>query len=293
MHSNLTRVVMATWLFLVLILNSSYTASLSSMLTVKQLQPNVTDIQWLKRNNMKIGCDGDSFVRSYLEKVEKFKPENIINITNEYTYADALENKSIAAAFLELPYEKVFIGEYCTRFAGFTPINRFGGLGFIFQKGSPLTRDFSKAILHLSANAELKRLEEKWLIKSKECSMNMTSNNDTNSLNLGSLWVLYVISGATSTICVILSTIQWLKSSYQYQHVAPIANDATPSDDDIVLKSAITLSKQISSKRVINASEDYVSTVDTIEHWEEMAAPVHENSILNSPPPPLEANHNS
>ncbi|OIV91707.1 hypothetical protein TanjilG_26560 [Lupinus angustifolius] len=294
MHSNLTRVVMASWLFLVLILNSSYTASLSSMLTVKQLQPNVTDIQWLKRNNMKIGCDGDSFVRSYLEKVEKFKPENIINFTDEYTYADAFANKSIAAAFLELPYEKVFIGEYCNRFAGFTPINRFGGLGFIFQKGSPLTRDVSKAILHLSANAELKRLEEKWLINSKECSMNMTSNNDTDSLNLGSLWVLYVISGATSTICVILSTIQWLKSSYQHQHVAPITNDATPSDeDDSMLKSVITLSKQISSKRVINASEDYVSTVDTIEHWEEIAAPVHEILVLNSPPPPLEVQINS
>lgn len=135
MHSNLTRVVMVSWLFLVLILNSSYTASLSSMLTVKQLQPNV-DIQWLKRNNMKIGCDGDSFVRSFLEKVESFKPENIINITDEYKYDDAFTNNSIAAAFLELPYEKVFISEYCKRYTGSTPRTRFGGLGFVSDNNS-------------------------------------------------------------------------------------------------------------------------------------------------------------
>lgn len=131
MHSNLTRVVMFSWLFLVLVLTSCYTASLSSMLTVKQLRPKVTDIQWLKNNNKKVGCDGDSFVRTFLEKVEKFKPENIINITNEYKYDEAFANNSIAAAFLELPYEKVFISEYCKKYTGFIPRNRFGGLGFV------------------------------------------------------------------------------------------------------------------------------------------------------------------
>lgn len=131
MHSNLTRVVMVSWLFLVLIINSSYTASLSSMLTVKKLRSNVTDIQWLKDNNKKIGCDGDSFVRTFLEKVERFKPENIINITDEYKYDEAFANNSIAAAFLELPYEKVFLCEYCKKYTGSTPRTRFGGLGFV------------------------------------------------------------------------------------------------------------------------------------------------------------------
>jgi len=123
--------VLVSWLLLVLILNSSYTASLSSMLTVKKLELNVTDIQWLKRNNMTIGCDGDSFVRSFLEKVEGLPPGNIINITDEYTYDDFFQNNSIAAAFLELPYEKVFITEYCNRYTGSTPRTRFGGLGFV------------------------------------------------------------------------------------------------------------------------------------------------------------------
>jgi len=93
---------MVSWLLLV-ILNSSYTASLSSILTIKQLQPNVIDIQWLKKNNKTIHCEGDSFVRSFLHKVEKLQPENIINVTDEYKYDDALQNNTIATAFLELP----------------------------------------------------------------------------------------------------------------------------------------------------------------------------------------------
>lgn len=122
---------MGSWLFLVFILNSSYTASLSSMLTVQQLQPNVTDIQWLKNNNAKIGCDGDSFVRTYLEEVEKFQRENIINISSEYMYVGAFKNHSIAAAFLELPYQKAFLSKYCTGYSGSIPSTRFGGLGFV------------------------------------------------------------------------------------------------------------------------------------------------------------------
>ncbi|TKY71790.1 Glutamate receptor 2.7 [Spatholobus suberectus] len=294
MHSNLTRMVMVSWLFLVLILTSCYTASLSSMLTVNKLQPNVTDIQWLKRNNIKIGCDGDSFVRSFLEKVEKFKPENIINVTNEYKYDDAFKNNSIAAAFLELPYEKVFINEYCNRYTGSTPRTRFGGLGFMFQKGSPVARDVSKAILHLSEKAELKRLEEKWL--TQDCS-NMTSSS-TESLKLRSLWILYVISGATSTICLLLSTIQCLLKFHQKcQDVAPEGND-TPSDHSVWEK-VITRAKQIFNKKINSSSEaqdvtdcssrwDHVSMIDSPKHQQEMASPAPGISMLPSPPPEVQ-----
>ena len=119
------------WLFVVLILTSSYTASLSSMLTVQRLKPNVTDIEWLKRNNLKAGCDGDSFVIKYLENEIKFRSENIVKVDSEYKYQGEFENNSIAAAFLELPYEKVFITRYCKGYTATTPTYRFGGLGFV------------------------------------------------------------------------------------------------------------------------------------------------------------------
>lgn len=101
----------------------------------------------------------------------------------------------------------------------------------MFQKGSPVARDVSKAILNLSEKAELKRLEEKWSITSQDCSNNM------ESLKLGSLWVLYVISGATSTICLLISTFQCLKSNQQHGEEVPLElegnNNGTHSDERV------------------------------------------------------------
>ncbi|KAK1565417.1 hypothetical protein Q3G72_026062 [Acer saccharum] len=59
-YSNFSRTVVVLWLFVVFVLTSSYTDSLSSLLTVQQLQPNVTDINFLKHNNLNVGCDNDS-----------------------------------------------------------------------------------------------------------------------------------------------------------------------------------------------------------------------------------------
>jgi hypothetical protein len=49
LESNLSRFVVIIWVFVVLILTSSYTASLTSMLTVQKLQPAVTDVRELQR----------------------------------------------------------------------------------------------------------------------------------------------------------------------------------------------------------------------------------------------------
>nr|KYP72084.1 Glutamate receptor 3.4 [Cajanus cajan] len=245
-YSDLSRVVMVSWLFLVLILNSSYTASLSSMLTVQRLRPNVTDMEYLKKHNMKIGCDGDSFVRTYLEKVKEFKPENIINISGEDHYACAFKNNSIAAAFLELPYEKVYISEHCTGYSASVPTVKFGGLGFMFQKGSPVARDVSKAILQLLELGELKKLEDKWLNHPGACS-NKSTSESTESLRLGSFWVLYVISGATSTICFLLYTIQLKYSQTSQDEVQEQRNDNSGAQSP--WKKVVIIVKQIYSRK--------------------------------------------
>ena len=123
------------WLFVVLALSSSYTASLSSMLTVQRLQPNVTDIHWLKKSNATIGCGSNSFIRLYLENVLNFDPRNIKTISSEYEYLGEFESGNISAAFVELPYAKAFLNYYCQGYTVAQPIlgveHRFGGLGFV------------------------------------------------------------------------------------------------------------------------------------------------------------------
>ncbi|KAG2409575.1 Glutamate receptor 2.2 Ligand-gated ion channel 2.2 Precursor [Vigna angularis] len=213
---------------------------------VQRLRPNVTDIEFLKKNNMKIGCDGDSFVKTYLEEVEGFKPENIVHINNEYSYDGAFKNNSIAAAFLELPYEKVYMSKYCKGYSAFVPTTKFGGLGFMFPKASPVARDFSRAILRLLEQGDIKKLEDKWLNSADECSNNSTSKS-SESLTLGSFWVLYVISGATSTICFLLYTIQSRKSSHTSQDEAEERNGNL--SDESRWKRIFVIARQIYTRK--------------------------------------------
>ncbi|XP_050287178.1 glutamate receptor 2.9-like [Quercus robur] len=299
-NNNFTRLVIVVWLFVVLILTSSYTASLSSMLTVQKLRPNVTDIEWLKMNNLKIGCDGDSFVRNYLENVLQFKPENIVNVSSEDQYTSEFKSNNIAAAFLELPYEKVFLNKYCKGYIATIRTNRFGGLGFVFPKGSPIARDFSEAILKLSENGETKLLEDEWLTPSHECSTNITSS-EPESLGLQSFGVLYLISFATSTICLFLSLIRLTISRQQHQDATE--RNATP-DEEIAWKEAIKLVRDFYIRNpgraatMANTSDttqdttdvndcssrwEFSSTFDTPEHLElESSLPVRIEMQLNS-----------
>lgn len=82
-----------------------------------------------------------------------------------------------------------------------------------FQKGSPLARIVSKAILELSENGTIKELETKWLTPKKECWLTNGTNNETESMSLKSFWGIYVMSGATSTICFLLALIRQKKNN--------------------------------------------------------------------------------
>lgn len=53
--SSLGRLVLILWLFVVLIINSSYTASLTSILTVQQMYSPIEGIETLKKIKEPIG----------------------------------------------------------------------------------------------------------------------------------------------------------------------------------------------------------------------------------------------
>ncbi|CAN4078844.1 unnamed protein product [Withania somnifera] len=208
--SNYTKTVLVVWLFLVFVLTSSYTASLTSMLTVPRLEPSVKGINWIKRTNATVGCDGDSFVKDYLRQVLEL--QNIKNISNQDDYPKELESGNITAAFLEIPYQKVFLREHCNQYVVTGPRYRFGGLAFAFQKGSPLARDVSEAILILTQDGTLNRLEEHWFALSRNCD-NVDRADETESLTLGSFWGLYLVSGAISTVCLLFYVYRLFRKS--------------------------------------------------------------------------------
>ncbi|KAD7117884.1 hypothetical protein R6Q59_005090 [Mikania micrantha] len=198
--SNHSKVVVMIWLFVVFIITSSYTASLTSMLTVRMLEPTVRDIEWLRKTNAPVGCDPDSFVGKYLRDVLKL--QNIKNVSRQEEYPDHFKNGSIRAAFLELPYQKYFLKEYCNEYTVVGPSYKFGGLGFVFPKDSPISDDVSGAILSLLEDGKIHEIEKEWL-DTQDC----TSSNpglETERLTLASFWGIFLISGLASTISLLI-----------------------------------------------------------------------------------------
>ena len=136
LYSNLTRAVFIVWLFVVLILNSSYTANLSSMLTIRRLSPDITDIEMLRRSNSLVGCDHDSFVKNYLEKVLEFNTSNIKEVESNLRPEDFItdNNITLSAVFLELPYAEIFMNEHCEGYTNTKTTYSFGGFSFVSTK---------------------------------------------------------------------------------------------------------------------------------------------------------------
>jgi hypothetical protein len=95
----------------VLTLVQSYTASLSSLLTAKRLQPSVTDPSQLLRNGDYVRYQNGSFVLAKLKHL-KFDERKIKVFSTPEEYAKALRagsnNGGVSAIFDELPLYKYF-----------------------------------------------------------------------------------------------------------------------------------------------------------------------------------------
>jgi ionotropic glutamate receptor len=115
----------------VLVLTSSYTANLSSLLTVPKLRSD-RNIEWLKQNNLPIGCGSTSaFIRNYLFQVYNIPRQQIVDLEDERDAMVKFKNKKIAAIFDESPYVKVFLNKHCKDYTATTAAYKFGGMGFV------------------------------------------------------------------------------------------------------------------------------------------------------------------
>ncbi|XP_075488672.1 glutamate receptor 2.8-like isoform X2 [Primulina tabacum] len=194
LHSNLSKMATVVWLFVALIITQSYTASLTSMLTVQHLKPVLDNIEKLKSENANVGCSMRSFVNRYLVEALNFKNGNIKNFTSTEAYADALRSGEIAAAFLEVPVAKLFVAKYCKSFVIAGPTYQ------AFPKGSMLLPDMNEALLNAFETGVLKDLEDS-LLASEKC-VETKSDNETASLSPQSFFVLFILTAGTSTLAL-------------------------------------------------------------------------------------------
>ncbi|KAK4402036.1 Glutamate receptor 3.2 [Sesamum angolense] len=214
--STLGRMVLIIWLFVVLIITSSYTASLTSILTVQQLAPSITGIESLIRSHHRIGYQVGSFAENYLNKELSVPKSRLVPLGSPEDYAEALKTGRVAAIVDERPYIDLFLSYYCTFQAVGQEFTK-SGWGFAFPRDSPLVMDMSTAILTLSENGELQKIHDKWL-STRACGP--ASSVDSEQLHLKSFWGLFLICGIACLIALLLffcSIIQKFKQYFRQQ----------------------------------------------------------------------------
>ncbi|OMO89096.1 Ionotropic glutamate receptor [Corchorus olitorius] len=225
--SNLARFVVIIWCFVVLILTQSYTASLTSLLTVQQLQPTVTDINELLKKKVRVGFQQGSFVEGMLKGL-KFSESQIVKYKNTEELHDLFTkgsaNGGIAAAFDEIPYMKLFLAKYCSKYTTMDPTFKTDGFGFAFPRGSPLVADVSRAILNVTQGEKMKQIEDAWFQKGSSCPDPNTLIS-SNNLGVESFWGLFLIAGVASISALIIFVVMFL---YKQRHVLSRFDPNTP-----------------------------------------------------------------
>ncbi|KAL4654542.1 hypothetical protein ACB092_01G387000 [Castanea dentata] len=211
-----SRVVLFIWAFTLLILTQSYTASLASMLTVQKLKPEFDDVTEIKRNGYFVGYQKDSFVRELLVEQLNIDESKLKAYSTPEEYDEALSNGSdnggVAVIVDEIPYIKLFLSKYGSRYAMVGPIYKTDGFGFAFPRGSPLVSYISRATLNVTEDKD--KMTD---IIRKNFASQTTSTGDNGSaacstyspsLGVDSFGGLFIIVGVASLLSLLLYVVK-------------------------------------------------------------------------------------
>ncbi|XVE87128.1 hypothetical protein DITRI_Ditri18aG0091400 [Diplodiscus trichospermus] len=185
-RNSLTYFVLAPWLFLILVVTSTYTASFTSMITSSDsgTDSSLLDIENLKITNAIIGCDENSIIFRYIVEVFGFQRKNIKHIDQSSIddYAKALSSGNIKAAYFLTPYASVFLAKYGKDFRSWNPIRNLRGSAVVFPRGSPYVSEMSEAMLRLRASGKLDQMIGD-MLSFVDCSS--SKNNGTTKRGIG------------------------------------------------------------------------------------------------------------
>ncbi|XP_076902396.1 glutamate receptor 1.3-like [Bidens hawaiensis] len=237
LSSNLSKFVVFVWLLVVLILISSYTAVLTSLLTVEQFE--------LASKGGTVGFHGGSFVGGRTVNNLNFEDYRRRPYYSYDDYAKALtkggKHGGADAIIDEIPYIKMFLGLYSGDYAMISSEPTTSGLGFIFQKGSPLATDMSRQIAKIREDGTLGVLEKKWFEKQSASSKDSPSKPKT--LNSNRFRGLFLISGMSSTLALMISLIFLLRAKLEVHRIISfiLNQDLVASLRDLLYRNAIRI----------------------------------------------------
>ncbi|CAH2076683.1 unnamed protein product [Thlaspi arvense] len=226
--STLGRVVLLIWLFVVLIITSSYTASLTSILTVQQLNSPIKGVDTLISSSGRVGFQVGSYAENYMIDELNIARSRLVPLGSPKEYATALQNGTVSAIVDERPYVDLFLSEFCGFAIRGQEFTR-SGWGFAFPRDSPLAVDMSTAILGLSETGKLQKIHDKWLSKSNCSNLNGSeSDDDPEQLKLRSFWGLFLVCGIACFIALFI---------YFFKIVRDFCNHHKPEEEEVIAPS--------------------------------------------------------
>ncbi|PNY12147.1 glutamate receptor-like protein [Trifolium pratense] len=239
------RCVLLIWLFVVLIITSSYTASLTSILTVQQLSSPIKGIESLVIGKEPIGIAQGSFSKDYLIHEIGIDESRLVPLVTQEEVARALEkgpqDGGIAAYIDQRAYIDIFLSSRCKYTIVGQEFTR-NGWGFAFPRDSPLAVDLSTAILQMVDNGDLQRIHDKWLL-SRAC-LSQGAKLEVERLKLKSFWGLYVICGSACLLALLIYVIQIIRQYLKHQAEEPDSPDQNPSPGSSRLRSFLSFADE-------------------------------------------------
>ncbi|KAL1207512.1 Glutamate receptor 1.3 [Cardamine amara subsp. amara] len=200
---NLSRFVVIVWLFAVLILTASYTATLTSMMTMQQIRFN--------SNEDNVGHLSGSLIANLALTSSSLRAMRSLGLNSAADYAQALLNKTVSFVIDELPYLKVLLGENPTHFQIVKTQCTTNGFGFMFQKGFELVPDVSREISKLRTSERLIEMEKRWFVN----QLPYTTDDTSNPITLYRFRGLFMITGASFAFAVAVLLILWLREKWE------------------------------------------------------------------------------
>ncbi|CAI5987572.1 unnamed protein product, partial [Closterium sp. NIES-64] len=208
----LGRFVVISWLFVVLIVTCSYTANLTSILTVNNLTPPVQSLAAVITSGSGslaavitsgsvVGYLNGSFSEKHLlgfgVRRKQLQPLNSVN-----EYAEAMLNGTVVGVVDERPFLDLILTQDCTFTTGDADISTLGW-AFAFQKGSNLAVDLSKAIAQLSETGQLRTIHSNYVPNNLTCSGD-ASGQSSDSLGVEGFQNLFILYAAMATFACLM-----------------------------------------------------------------------------------------
>ncbi|KAI5675417.1 hypothetical protein M9H77_06367 [Catharanthus roseus] len=279
-----SRFVLVVWLFASYILMQSYTANLSAMFTIDQLDFRLSQDYY-------IGYQVGSYVRDFLINRHHISASKLREYSSIEKYHDAMtkggKNGGIDAIVDEIPYMKLFLGRYGSEYKMLEQRYRMEGFGFAFPKESPLVVPFSRAILDVTADPSMAKIEEKNFGPGYSSGNEFDSIDKQTSLKAYNFGGLFIVIGSAlifAIFCSLGQKIINLAAVYSLKYCSFLTFGGSALRTNSIVHPAVD-SKDLSSEQEVEISEQIVENdlaiPDIINHQSGQGLKVHESDNNN------------